>query len=115
MILLIDDDVWARMVRLLHDSDEGLAIVRDLTARPKLPSDRELVRQARAGEPAPTAIARAAARRERALEAATTTREELAELVRHVHRAGVGVTPLSRWTGLKPTRIYEILNAREVA
>lgn len=116
MILLLDNDRAAEMLRLLAASPEGEALVRHLTEIPPLPSDRELVRLARAGEPAPAAIARVAARRERAVEAAATTREELAEMVRHVHEAGVGTTALSHWTGLRLSRIYEILNkAKEAA
>lgn len=116
MILLLDDNVWIRMAELLSETDEGASLVRELTSKPELPSDRELVRQARAGEPAPAAFARVAARRERAVEAAATTREELAEMVRHVHAAGVGTSAIARWAGLKLTRIYEILNqARDAA
>jgi vacuolar-type H+-ATPase catalytic subunit A/Vma1 len=116
MILLLSDETWAKLVIVLDQSDEGREIVRELTERPKLPSDRELVRQARVGGPAPAAIARAAARRERAIEASATTRDELASLVRDIHEAGVGVTAIARWTGLRPTRIYEILGQiKEVA
>lgn len=109
MILLLEDDVWSAIVRHLHESDDGLEIVRELTTIPELPDDRELVRMARAGDPPPKAIERARLRRARAIDASTTTRAEMAEMIEHVHGAGVPVTVLSRWFGLKPTRVYEII------
>jgi hypothetical protein len=109
MILLLSDDTWAKLVKVLHDSEDGLEIVRELSTPPVLPEDRELVRMARAGDPPPPAIERARLRRERAIDASTTTRAELAEMIRHVHGAGVPVVTLSRWFGLRPTRVYEII------
>lgn len=109
MILLIDDQTWRQMTSVLVATDAGRALAERLNAVPELPEDRELVRMARAGDPPPKAVERARLRRERAIEASQTTRSELADLLLHVHGAGVPVATLSRWFGLKQTRIYEII------
>jgi hypothetical protein len=41
MILLLSDDTWAKLVKVLHDSEDGLEIVRELSTPPVLPEDRE--------------------------------------------------------------------------
>jgi hypothetical protein len=106
MILLLSDETWERVSATLEAHEPKL--LWDLTAVPALPEDRELVRMSRNGA-TPEAFTRAAALRQAGVEAAASTRERLAELVREAHAAGVGAAVLSRWAELKPTRIYEIL------
>lgn len=112
MILLLSDETWKWMERLLDQSDGGRALLAELTELPALPEDRELVRMARADEDPPEAVARARDARKAGVEAAAATREAMNELIAHIHAAGVGVTTLSRWFDLRPARIYEILGSK---
>lgn len=110
MILLLSDETWQRLTDVLSDADDEL--LAQLTRAPERPSDRELVRMARADE-MPEVFVQARALREAGIEASAHTRRALAELVRDVHGAGVGAAVLSRWSGLKASRVYEILNGGE--
>jgi hypothetical protein len=113
MILLLTDETWVRLQSALRSSPTGEELWRDLTDKPKLPPDRELVRLAREGAEPPGAVARVRDARTAGVEAAAQTREELARMVRHVHAAGVPGTALARWFGLNTSRIYEILSTTE--
>jgi hypothetical protein len=113
MILLLTDETWVQLQAVLRSSPTGEELWRDLTGKPKLPSDRELIRLAREGAEPPPAIARVRDARNAGVEAAAQTREELARMVRHVHAAGVPGTALARWFGLNTSRIYEILSTTE--
>jgi hypothetical protein len=107
MILLLSDETWERVREALPADLYAELFLAD----PELPADRDLRLMARAGE-TPEAFIRARVLREAGIEAAAETRERVAELVRRAYDAGVGPSVLSRWCGLKPTRIHEILGPR---
>jgi urease accessory protein UreF len=110
--LILNDDTYARMIGALSQTDEGTSLLRAFATPPELPSDRELVALSREPEAEPPeAVARAAAARVAGIQAAEDTRLAMNELLLHCHGAGVRPVVLSRWFGLKPTRVYEILDS----
>jgi hypothetical protein len=108
--LILTDEVFEKLIAALHETELGLEVVRAFSAKPKLPPDRELVALSREpdAEP-PEAVARARDARVAGIQAAEDTRLALNELLLHCYGAGVRPVVLSRWFGLKPTRVYEIL------
>lgn len=106
--LILTDQTWMQMTGALVATDSGRAILARLDAEPAIPSDRDLIAAARNDE-TPHVFERRAAERDAGRQAAEDTRRVLEDLIRHAHAAGVGPTVLSRWSGLRPRRIYEIL------
>lgn len=107
--LILQDDVFERMLELLSRTAAGEDLIESFAASPELPSDRELVAMARDGSDPPEAIARSRAFRDAGRQAATDTRESMEKLMLHCHGAGVGPAVLMRWFGLNSARTYEIL------
>jgi hypothetical protein len=110
--LVMTDERWAQLVLALDATPTGHTLLDEFGRAPELPSDRELVALARNGGDPPAAIALAKAYRDAGRQAATDTRLQLEELVKDAHAAGVGPAQLARWFGLKPTRVYEILDLK---
>lgn len=113
MILLLTDETWQQMLSALVATDAGRAVADRLHAQPELPGDRELIRMARHGEPAPAAVTRMREQRDAGRDAAESTRKAMNDLLVHVHGAGVPVATIARWFDLKPSRIYEVLKEYE--
>lgn len=109
--LILSDETFEKLIAALHDTELGLEVVRAFTATPEMPSDRELVAAARNGE-TPEIFKRRVAERDAAREAGADTRAALDDLIVHAHAAGVGPAVLSRWSALRPRRVYEVLAAK---
>jgi hypothetical protein len=108
--LILNDQTWQKMLDALVDTQLGLEVLSQLDAEPEIPSDRELVAAARSDE-TPAIFVRRAAERDAARQAGADTRAALDDLIRHAHAAGVGPAVLSRWSGLRPRRVYEVLGS----
>jgi hypothetical protein len=107
--LILQDEVFERLLELLGESDEGKDLIRSFARGPAMPSDRELVAMARDGSDPPEAVARARAFRDAGRRAAVDTRETMEDVLLHCHGAGVGPAVLMRWFGLNSARTYEVL------
>jgi hypothetical protein len=109
-VLLLEEETWRRMTDVLATTDAGWALLGELEQEIPVPPDRALIECARNGDEPPAAVAHARDARLAGVEAARVTRDHVAELVRHCYGAGVGPAVLSRWFGLMPRRVYEILD-----
>lgn len=108
--LILTDETFDQMERALTETARGRSVLAAFDNPPELPSDRELVALSRdADAEPPEAIARARDARVAGIQAAEDTRLAMNDLLLHCHGAGVRPVVLSRWFGLKPTRVYEIL------
>jgi hypothetical protein len=101
--------MWARLALALDATPVGRDLLDEFGTPPELPSDRELVALARTGGDPPERVQLARQYRDAGRQAAIDTRESMEELLIHCYEAGVRVAVLARWFGLKPTRVYEIL------
>ena len=110
--LILTDEAYKRLTDALTSSEAGWSVLREFERAPEaaLPSDRDLIRLARTNGESPAVFERARQYRDAGRQAATDTRLEMERLIRHAHGAGVGPSVLSRWFGLKPTRIWEIVS-----
>jgi len=109
--LILTDQTWTTMQLALDATPAGRDLLDGLGRAPDMPSDRELVRMARSGEPAPPAVVLARAQRDAGIQAAADTRAAMEDLIRHCHAAGVTPAVLMRWFGLKSSRMHEILKS----
>lgn len=109
--LILSDETWSEIERVLKGSERGRKVLGgfDRTAHSQMPDDRELIRLARTKADAPEAFTRARDARDAGRQAAEDTRLVLNDLIRHAYHVGVGPSILSRWAGLKPARIHEII------
>lgn len=108
--LLLQDDVFDQLLETLGESETGRDLIRTFGRKTRLPSDRTLVAMSRNGDDPPEAIARARDYRDAGRQTAIDTREAMEDMLRHCYGAGVRPAVLSRWFGLKPTRVYEIIS-----
>jgi hypothetical protein len=109
--LILAEDMWAQMEQALEGSERGRAVLAALAqGPPPLPTQRELIRLHRTKAPPPEAFRRAAEYRDAARQAGEDTRDAMSELILRAFDAGVGPRTLSRWSGLKESRIYEIVS-----
>jgi hypothetical protein len=107
--LLLQDEVYERLLETLGESEAGKDLIRTFRRKPRLPPDRELVSVSRDGGDPPEAVTRARDYRDAGRQTAIETRETMEDMLRHCYGAGVRPVVLSRWFGLKPTRVYEII------
>jgi hypothetical protein len=108
--LILTDGTYEKLLAALRESDLGSELLATMTApEVQLPEGRELVKLARSGGGPPEVIARACAYRDAGRQAAADTREQVEDLIRRTHEAGVGATVLSRWFDLTRSRVSEII------
>ncbi len=108
--LILSEATWELMQHALQRSSTGLEVLDRLASEgPALPEPSELVRLARQKAEPPEAFARAVEARDAARQAGEDTRDVVTALIMQAHAAGVGPRMLSRWSGLKETRIYQII------
>jgi hypothetical protein len=111
--VIMSDERWSEIRTALSLTTSGTMLLASLDKTPELPSDRELVALARSGGDPPEVFARAREYRDAGRQAAADTREALEAHVRHAYGAGVRPAVLARWFGLKPSRIHEIVAAKD--
>lgn len=114
--LILSDEVYGIVRAALATNQRGREALEILDAGPPpLPSDRELVMLSRQKAEAPLAFQRARAYRDAGRQAAEDTRLALNDLIVHAYDAGVSPRVLSRWSGLKEARLFEIINSARAA
>lgn len=58
-----------------------------------------------------TRLAEAGARRREAMDAKRNASREIGELIPRAYHAGIGVTEITRLTGMSPRAVYDVLHA----
>jgi hypothetical protein len=111
--LILAEHTFNLLEQALSKTPLGRELLEGFASDVELPTDRELVALSRAKGPAPDAFVKAREHRDAGRQAAIDTRVALNDLILHAYDAGVSPRVLAGWVGLKETRIFEIVGARE--
>jgi len=112
-ILIVEDDLYARLVDVLGTTPGGAEIIGELRRRPlKLPAPRTLHQMAKNGE-TPEAFTDTRARMEAAQAALDQTRDRMHALLSEAADVRVKTGALSRWSCYSGRRVYEITKGGE--
>lgn len=117
-VMLVEEDTYRLMRAALEQTSDGLEVLMRFDEGPRRITDAEtlkMLRAARAGEPAPPAVATLVSRRDAAREAGVETREAVEAMLFHLADAGVAPSVLMRWFGYSNGRLFQLLAKRPSA